>query len=129
MRRFLSGVLVCGLLAASACGGGGYSTAAGGSGLPTTPTPTPAATPANTVIATTGSSFDPTPLTVTPGTAVTFTFQGVAHNVFFDAAAGAPADISGSLSNVSETRTFSAAGTFGYQCRIHSGMRGTVIVR
>ena len=118
-----------------ACGGGSDGGAGNyndsGNGGPTSPsTPnTPAPPPANTVLATPSNTFTPSPLSVTVGTSVTFTFQGVGHNVFFDAASGAPANIPDILSNTSVSRTFSAAGSFGYECHVHQGMRGTIVVQ
>jgi plastocyanin len=52
----------------------------------------------------------------------------VAHNVFFDAATGAPADIGGTNANVAVTRAFSTAGIYRYSCHIHPGMAGTIVV-
>jgi plastocyanin len=64
---------------------------------------------------------------VAGGTA-TFAFGSVAHNVFFDGAAGAPADIPGVNSNTSVTRTFTTPGTYVYTCHIHPGMTGRIVV-
>ena len=60
------------------------------------------------------------------GTTVTFTFQAE-HNVNFDAVTGAPANI-GNTSSGSIQRVFATAGTFGFNCTLHSGMRGQVVV-
>jgi hypothetical protein len=75
------------------------------------------------------------PLSYTPNTAdialggtVRFHFPGTAHNVFFDAATGAPADIPGEVSNQTVARIFSAKGTFGYRCTLHPEMIATIIV-
>ena len=108
----------------AACSGGGNtstspSTTGGGS--------TPTAPAANEVIAGNGTSFNPTTLTVAKGTTVNFTFQATTHNVTFGATTGAPANIA-NTSNQTVSRTFSAAGNFAYQCTLHSGMTGTVIV-
>ena len=118
-------------MACAACGGGGSTYGGSDNGTPTSPSApsSPLAPPANTVLATASNTFTPSPLSVTVGTSVTFTFQGVGHNVFFDAAAGAPTSIPEVLSNTSVSRTFATAGSFGYECHVHLGMRGTVVVQ
>jgi plastocyanin len=108
--------LVC-LTVLAACSSGTSSTA------PASPPPTGA-----TVNATPNISFDPSPLHIVAGGTVTFAFGSVAHNVFFDAIPGAPADIPGTNANTSATRTFLTAGTYVYNCHIHPGMTGTIIV-
>jgi plastocyanin len=109
-------------MSAAACGSGsGY----GGVSNPTTPTP-PAAL---TVTATPALAFGPSNLAVTAGDTVTFAFQSVAHNVFFDAQAGAPANIEGSNANISVTRVFATPGAYHYTCHIHPNMQGTVTVQ
>jgi plastocyanin len=99
----------------------------GGSGTTTTAPPPPPAMTA-TVNATPDIAFQPTPASVLPGGTVTFAFGTVAHNVYFDAAPGAPADIPGNNSSVSVDRTFATAGTYTYGCHIHPGMRGSIAV-
>ncbi len=98
------------------CGGGYGSTAA----------PPP---PTNTVAATNALTFTPAALRVSAGDIVRFTFGSVAHNVFFAAQAGAPADIAGNNANVAIEREFAAPGTYAYTCHIHPQMHGTVEVR
>jgi plastocyanin len=73
-------------------------------------------------------SFSPTTLTVNAGETVTFAFQSVAHNVFFDPAAGAPANIDGANANTSATRVFATPGRYHYTCHIHPQMEGSVVV-
>ena len=73
-------------------------------------------------------AFDPSPANIIAGGTVTFAFGSVAHDVFFDATPGAPADIPGANRNVSTDRTFTTAGTFVYNCHIHPGMTGRVVV-
>ncbi|MGH7655612.1 MAG: cupredoxin domain-containing protein [Gemmatimonadaceae bacterium] len=104
------------LAGAAACGGSTYSTGPSGNPAP------------NTVDALASLAFSPSTLTVPSGTTVTFTFQGVAHNVTFTPATGVPADIA-TTSNTSVQRTFSTAGTYAYHCTIHAGMSGTVVVQ
>ena len=108
--------------AASACGGGGYAS----TGPVTTPAP-PAV--ADHVDATASLAFTPATLNTQVGHAVTFAFASVGHNIFFDAATGAPADIPGVNSNSSVTRTFDTPGTYTYSCHIHPYMQGKVVVQ
>jgi plastocyanin len=116
------GLLAVTCFAASACGGGGYGSA---TGTPPTPTPPPVA---DHVDATASLAFTPATLNTQAGHAVTFAFGSVGHNIFFDAATGAPANIAGVNSNTSVTRTFDTPGTFTYSCHIHPFMQGKVVV-
>jgi plastocyanin len=106
----------------AACSGGGYG--GGSRGGVTDPPPDD-----HTVLATTSQTFTPATITVNAGEAVTFAFRSLAHNVFFDAQNGAPADIGGTNANRSVARTFATAGTYHYSCHIHPQMHGTVVVR
>ena len=119
------------LVFALACGGGGGDapTSPAAPSTPSTPSaPTLPTTPAaNEIIATTANTFNPATLTISRGTTVTFTFQAATHNVIFGNVTGAPANIP-STSSSSVQRTFSTAGTFGYDCTLHAGMRGSVVV-
>lgn len=81
-----------------------------------------------TVTATAGIAFSPSSARVATGGTVTWVFQNVPHNVTFDAAAGVPADIPGTNSNVSIDRTFTTTGSFSYVCTIHPGMSGAIQV-
>lgn len=122
MMRLVSAMA---LGSAVACGGGGNSAS-----TPTSPTGSniaPVTVPPNTVLATDNNQFNPTTLTVTKGTQVTFTFGTISHNVIFSAATGVPANID-VVANTSVTRTFSTVGSFGFDCTLHSGMHGTVVV-
>jgi plastocyanin len=107
---------------ASACGGGSYGSPPS---IPTTPNTPPVADEVN---ATPSLAFDPPTLNTKVGHVVTFAFGSVGHNIYFDAATGAPADIPGVNANTSVTRTFNPAGTFTYTCHIHPYMQGTVVV-
>ncbi|MEO7043310.1 MAG: plastocyanin/azurin family copper-binding protein [Gemmatimonadaceae bacterium] len=111
------------LLAAVACGGGSSSTAPGTT--PPTPTPSPSSA---TVNATPSIAFSPATTTIAPGGTVTFAFGSVPHNVYFDATAGAPANIPGNNANTSASVTFATAGTYVYHCHIHPSMTGTIVV-
>ena len=113
------GIIIAGVALLSACGGS--TTSADG--------PQGTSTPAGEVAATPSIAFTPNTLTVVRGATVTFDFGSVPHNVYFDTnQAGAPANIAGENVNVRKSLTFNTAGTFGYECHIHPGMRGTVVV-
>ena len=101
--------------------------ACGGGSSPTTPINQPAL--AAEVGATPAIAFDPNTVTIKVGGTVTFDFGTVAHNVWFDnQPLGAPANITGTNANVTKTLTFTTAGTFVYNCHLHAGMHGTVVV-
>jgi len=105
--------------------------ACGGSSSPSTD-PTPSGPPAAsaTVQATPAIQFTPNTVTIAVGGTVTVAFGSVPHNVYFDnAPAGAPANITDPSSDKSATLTFNQAGTFVYNCHLHPGMHGTVIVK
>ena len=100
------------------------STYAGSSNNPAGAPPMTAA-----VNATSLNTFTPANVAVGVGGTVTFTFGDVAHNVFFDnSPAGAPDAITGANANMSQARTFTTAGTYEFDCHIHPGMKGTVLV-
>lgn len=115
--------LITMLAAFGAVGCGGSS---GGYGAISSPPP-PATAP-RTITASASLAFAPATLTVSAGETVTFAFQSIAHNVFFDAQTGTPANIDGSNANTSITRVFTTAGTYHYTCHIHPFMEGTVVV-
>jgi plastocyanin len=108
-------------LTAAACGGssGGYG------GISSPPPPTDP----RTVTASASLAFAPAALTVSAGETVTFAFESVPHNVFFDPQTGTPANIDGSNANSSVARVFTTPGTYHYTCHIHPFMEGTVVVR
>jgi len=83
-----------------------------------------------TVQATSGLRFTPGTITLAAGGTVTFEFGAVDHDVFFDNdPAGAPANITTPTHNASVTRTFPTAGRFVFNCHIHPGMTGTIVVQ
>jgi plastocyanin len=74
-------------------------------------------------------AYSPLQTDVSKGAVVQFVFPSVAHNVFFDGSqGGAPADIPGEVANQTVARTFNTQGSFVYNCTIHPGMTGTVVV-
>ena len=103
---------------------GGY--AGYGPTTPTTPSNNPAPSAPNTVNANPGLAFNPSLLTVTAGTTVTFAFGDTAHTVTFKSA-GSPANIP-ATSNANVSVLFPTAGTYNYQCSIHPYMTGTIQV-
>jgi plastocyanin len=119
-------------MAALALTAGAMLAACGGSSSATTTDPVTSGPPAATatVAATPALAFTPNTVTIAVGGTVTVDFGSVAHNVFFDnAPAGAPANITAATSNASMALTFNQAGTFVYNCHIHPGMHGTVVVK
>ena len=122
--KMRTAVIAAVTLALIACGGGGggsnYSAPTGNYGPGTT-------TSANTIQATDGLAFNPTSLTVSKGTTVTFTFATVTHTVVFDAGAGV-SDIPAS-SNTSVQRTFNTTGSFAFHCSLHNYMTGQITVQ
>ncbi len=78
------------------------------------------------VNATLSNTFSPSSVDIAAGGIVTWNFA-TQHNVTFNVAVGAPADIP-TTSSGSAGATFTTAGTFNYQCTIHAGMTGVVIV-
>lgn len=75
-----------------------------------------------------GDAFSPTSVTIARGGSVTWTFGVTVHNVTFQGGAGAPANIP-DRSSTNEVRTFTTVGDFSYNCTLHAGMNGQVIVR
>ena len=76
-----------------------------------------------------GDVFTPNKVAISRGGSVTWTFGAVEHTVAFTGAAGAPSGISSGGYSTSQSRTFTQPGNFSYNCTIHGGMNGQVIVR
>jgi len=92
---------------------------------PAAPAPAPAAASGSASITISGFAFVPATLTVAPGTTVTWTNQDtVAHIVKF-------ADQASGYLHTGESyrRTFTTTGTFDYQCGVHPGMTGKIVVQ
>jgi plastocyanin len=126
LQRLLAAGL---LLATAACGGGGSDDGPTQPNNPNNPNPgnpNPGTPSTTNAIAVRDNSFEPNATTVTPGTTVTWTWNGNnQHNVTF-----ADGTASGTQAAGTFTRTFAAAGTFNYTCTVHgSGMSGTITVR
>ena len=122
IRSLSRGALL--VLITLACGGGGGD---GPTGPGPGPGPAPNPTPGTVTLG--ASSFSPSTVTIQTGGTVTWrNTSGVVHNVTFNPATGAPSNI-GDHSSGDNTRTFGTAGTFGYQCTLHGGMTGSVVVQ
>jgi len=137
----LSKVLLA-VLALGCGGGGGDGNPTGTTGGPGTGTGTGPGTgtgspSASATVSTKSSddgygtatySFSPATVSVQRGGTVTWSNEGnVVHNVTFNGASGAPANIP-NFSGSSATRTFTTSGSFSYQCTNHPGMNGAVTV-
>lgn len=112
-------------------GTGAQTATATAAGLPGAPVDTFTTTAAVvTTVQVANNSFTPPAITVATGAIVTWEWAAatVAHNVTFDAVAGAPANIPDKTTTGTVTRTFNTAGAFTYQCTNHGGMTGTVTV-
>lgn len=89
-----------------------------------------ASTAKDTIFSIGTNSFSPTFLPVAVGSTVVFSlgFDGIGHDVRFDAKSGSPADIPVTVrGNIA--RTMSVAGDFPYFCPTHPQMIGTITVR
>ncbi len=73
-------------------------------------------------------SWNPPIVAVARTGTVNFTIGSLNHSVLFGAVAGAPANVPTTV-NASVPRTFNTAGNFSFECGIHAGMIGMVIVR
>lgn len=75
-----------------------------------------------------GNVFSPFNTVIPVGTTVRFNIAGDQHNVIFGSVAGAPANVN-VVQNVVVSRTFTTRGTFPYDCTVHPGMSGQVVVQ
>jgi plastocyanin len=114
-----------------ACGGGGGDSANGTPTSPSTPTTpsspsTPSAPVATDQVEVGNDLFSPANITVPVNTTVRWTWSADAttHNV-----TGSGGLASGDMTaGDTYTKVFTAPGTFNYQCTIHGGMSGSVVV-
>src|SRR5260370_19538640 len=118
MRRLLVLLGVATLVTSAACGSSssksaGPTTSSGGTGN------------AAIVVDIKGIAFHPNVLTITKGQTVEWHFDddSIAHDVT------GPDFRTADMSSGTFSHTFSASGTVHYQCTIHAGMTGTVIVQ
>lgn len=100
-----------------ACGGSG--------GTDPGTKPPPGSTPE---VFTPGNVFSPFSLKIAAGDSVRFNISGASHNVIFRSTAGAPANIN-IVTNTVVVRRFTTKGTFPYDCTVHPGMSGEIVVQ
>ncbi len=74
------------------------------------------------------NAFSPATLTIPVGTTVSWSWAGfVDHNVLFNPSTGIP---SSEIQKVGGFDVqFTTPGTYPYNCSLHSGMNGTIIVQ
>jgi plastocyanin len=85
--------------------------------------------PTTATVSTQNDQFNPGTVTIGRPGVVTWNFVGITvHNVTFGSAPGAPSNISDTYGQT-VNRSFNTAGTFSYNCTIHAGMSGQVVVR
>jgi plastocyanin len=91
------------------------------------PTAPDAPQTASVTASATANTFSPSTVTIARGGTVTWTFGARPHNVTFGAT-GAPASVP-TTTNAQVARQFPTAGSFAYDCTLHAGMSGTVVVQ
>ncbi len=97
-----------------------------GSDAGVTPSDSTAVTTAD--VYTPGKVFSPFSTTIKVGGSVHFNISGDPHNVIFEKVAGAPADVN-VVTNVVASRTFTSRGTYPFDCTVHPGMSGRIVVQ
>ncbi|MEY2425208.1 MAG: hypothetical protein QOI61_780 [Actinomycetota bacterium] len=114
MRKVFVGVAVVGLLAGSACGGGGKDKAE----PPTTGGPAAATVKAE------GTTWSPDEVTLKAGEVLEWNVDGsIVHDLKGDEGVSHKA-----ASKYTVTHKYGKPGTYAFQCTIHPGMTGTVTV-
>lgn len=134
MRRL---IVICGLLSALLAAAGCGSSNGGGTASAPATTPAPSSSGGQSAGGVTkvdmkNIQFDPKTLTVKKGTTVEWVNQdSVNHDVTKQTGPG-PKFSSGTgniSSGDSYKVTFNTAGTIKYECTVHPGMTGTIIVK
>jgi plastocyanin len=83
----------------------------------------------NATVTTPSLTFQPNVVTIATGGTVTWQFSGSTHNVTFGALRPPGGNIPDTDEGNAASRTFTAAGSYDYQCTRHSGMTGRVVVQ
>lgn len=73
------------------------------------------------------NAFDPNAVDIAAGGTVNFNWNGVTHNVTWQAPPASVANIADRSSGTVSV-TLNTAGTYNYQCTLHAGMNGTITV-
>src|SRR5207248_3236200 len=106
-----------------------FTVACGGSDNPATP---PAVSNKTYDVFALSNAFSPNFVQITTGDTVRFNIvpasNGEGHDVTFDAKTGAPTNVKVTLTGIFN-RVFSTRGTFHYNCFVHPGMNGDVVVQ
>lgn len=126
-RRLILTLVTTGAIAISACGADD-----GGSGAGSSPSTAPAGESAATGdgvrISMKGIAFVPKSVTVKVGQKITWVNdEGVEHNVVADSGAEFKSELFGQDGTFEYTPD--KAGTIKYECTIHPGMDGTIVVQ
>jgi len=81
------------------------------------------------VVSTAGFAFSPATVTIGVNDSVTWRFVEAPHNVTFSGAAPPSGNVATQQPGAQVTVVFTTAGTYSYECTIHTGMRGQVVVQ
>jgi len=84
-------------------------------------------TSADVAVGANGNSFSPGDVDILAGGTVTFSWNGVTHNVTWQTTPGSVSNIT-DRSTGSVPVTLNQAGTYSYHCTLHAGMDGTITV-
>ena len=129
-KRWLALLLGCLALAlvAAGCGGGGDDNGGGGGGSGDNAAPAPSASGGGGSVTMKDIKFNPSTVNVKVGDTVTWTNDdSVGHDVTGDGfKSGSAGGIGG---GTTFKHKFDKAGTFKYQCTVHPGMTGEVVVK
>jgi plastocyanin len=110
---------------ASSAGNGGATTSAAAG--PTTSSGGGSSTSGGTLVHVKNFAFDPSTVTVSVGTRVTWEFDdSISHNVTSSDNSFSSNDLN---NGAKFSFTFSKAGTYSYMCSIHPRMKATVVVK
>jgi len=84
---------------------------------------------ATATVTTPSTTFTPERVTLPPGGIVTWEFSGLTHNVTFKDVPPPGGNIPDTAPGNSVSRTFPDPGSYDYECTLHAGMKGRIIVR